>query len=130
MGRIDPALVAAVQTGMGSNQNAVFEDARLVGMVCTSTVRFLVASGTLWRLPPSKTHAFVADPAFDAEHGAIGDHRQRDQAWLLLGKRFVDDAAGGGVDAPIGDQPAPLIELGMRSSILRNVRPRKKSWRI
>ena len=36
---------------------------------------------------------------------------QRDQGALLFGEGLVDDPAGGGVDARIGDLAAPIVEL-------------------
>ncbi|MEO0033705.1 MAG: hypothetical protein RIS94_3463 [Pseudomonadota bacterium] len=56
-------------------------------------------------------HSFMADPALELE-----DRAERNQGqWLkcrhLLGEGFVDDPAGRGVQARIGDSAEPTTEL-------------------
>ena len=38
---------------------------------------------------------------------------QRDQSGVFFGEHFVEDPAGRGVDARIGDLAVPLVELGV-----------------
>lgn len=57
----------------------------------------------LWRPPPT-----------DTQYRAVCDHRQSDQCWLLLCKRFGDHTASGGVGVGIGDLMAVAIELSVQ----------------
>ena len=56
-------------------------------------------------------HSGAAGAALDGRDRVVGMRGKRDQSGSLFGQRFVDDPAGGGVDARIGDLAAPIVEL-------------------
>ena len=77
-----------------------------------------------------RDHALVADPAFDGQHRAVRDRRQRLQARLFLGKGLITTrrvvAWTRGLAMPVR-HPS---NWAFRSSRFRKVRARKKSCRM
>ena len=58
-----------------------------------------------------RDHSVAAGAPLDGQDRVVGMRGKRDQSGSLFGQRFVDDPAGGGVDARIGDLATPFVEL-------------------
>jgi hypothetical protein len=93
------------------DQHAVLEDPDLLGVALDLDDALPRGVGDAVEVAAHRDHALVADAPLDGEHGAVGDSGVRDQRGPLLGEVRVDDAAGGGVDAGVGDLEAPPLEL-------------------
>ena len=111
--RIEPAQVPALEDGMQGDEDAVLEDADLAGMVLHLDDAPAGGVRNAVEVAGDGHHAVAADAPLDGERGAVGDGGQRDQVRALLGERLVDDAAGSGVGARVGQGGAPAVELAV-----------------
>ena len=108
---VDVFVVAAFERSMRGDENAVLEDANLVGEdvdvedAATRRVRHAV------EIAADAHHAFVRDAPFELQDCPIRRERQRVQRRPLLSKGFVDDALRGRVDAWVRDGVEPVAEL-------------------
>ena len=111
MAGIDPAAVPAFEDRMPGDQRPVFEDPHFGGMPLH--LQHALAGGVRHGVEVSADgdHSVAADAALDGQDRVVGMRGQRNQIALLFGECVVDDPAGGGVDARIGDLAAPIVEL-------------------
>ena len=108
---VDMFVVAAFERSMRGDENAVVEDANLVGEdvdvedAAARRVRHAV------EIAADAHHALVRDASFELQDCPIRREWQRLQRGLLLGKGFVDDALRGRVDAWVRNGVEPMAEL-------------------
>ena len=114
MAGIDPAAVPAFKDWMPRDEPPVLEDAHFGGVALH--LQHPLPGGVRHRVVVSADgdHAVAADAPLDGQDRVAGVRGQRDQRGLLLRESLVDDPAGGGMDAPVGDLAAPLVELGVQ----------------
>ena len=125
MGRIEAALVLALQDRMGGDQRAVFEDAHLPGVALHLDDPLPRGVGDRVEVAPDRHHSLVAHPPLDRQNGAVAGGGMRDQSRLLLGEVLGHGepssaigprtmaSARGGVDAGVGDRAPPRVELAV-----------------
>ena len=106
-------LPAAVEQRMPGDQPVALEDLDLVGHAVHLDEAPARSIGNRVIVAADTDHAFAADPAIELEHRAERDQRQEQQRRLFLGERLVDDTAGGGMHARVGDITEPVLELAV-----------------
>ena len=126
---IDAVLLSAFENGMLGDDGAEIENADQIGELLNLDDS-PGAIGHAVIVAADRDKAIVADAPFQFEHGVEAMFRQRLQLGLLGRESFGDDPLGGAMDANIGDAIKPSMSWALRSSRLRKLRPRKKSWRI
>src|SRR5215210_6173020 len=111
VGRIDPALIAALQRWMHRDECTAFEDLEFVGqnMDVQDTPAGRVRNAV--EIASDADQALMRDAPFELEDGPIRRQRQRLQDRLLLSKSLVDDALCGRVEPRVRDRVEPVPEL-------------------
>ena len=109
--RRDPALVAALQHGMGANQLALLEDADLISQGVDLDHAPAGGIGHAVEVAADTDHAVARDPPLQPQDGPEGGQRQRPQEGMLLGKGLHDNAARGGMNARVGHGGQPVLQL-------------------
>jgi len=111
VGRINPALIAALERSMHGNECTAFEDLDLVGKDMDVEDAPARRIRDAVEIAPDADQALVRDAPFELEDGPIRRQGQRLQERLLVGKGLVDDTLCGGMEPRIGDRVEPVTEL-------------------
>lgn len=111
MGRIDPALIAAIQHRMHRDQHPILEDPDFARMVLHFNDTFARGVRDRVEVAANRYYALMTDPALDRQHGIVWRRRQGGQRWLLLGEVLADDPPRGRMEAHVGHRIQPVAEL-------------------
>lgn len=114
MARINAALVLALDHRVPGNQRSILEYLKLGHMMLDLKCPTPRGIGHRVEVAANRDHAFLADPALNCQHRAVGIGRQRLQGREFLGESLVNHALRCGVDARVCNPGAPGFELGVQ----------------